>query len=250
MTRLLLAFLWLLVAPAAFAQPLASGYGPGMTSGAMTSAYGAPVLFGGPFSAPVVSSPYSTWNAAINPTQYAYTNGNLTAGCTGCGSAAYGTGDSTSTHSTGKYYFETVVNFSGTPCCFSTGVVNAAGLPSTGNSGNVCGQVCFVPGSGQMQNAGATVVTFSVPATGTVVRWAIDETDAAIWIAMGCAGLWNNSGTATPATPATGVSITGFSGATLYLATVDGFSSGNTAVLNVGSGGFSCALPSGYTAWH
>lgn len=159
----------------------------------------------------------------------------------------------TNGQTTGKYYFEYTFG-AGTVAVNShyLGLSLSSAVRDTSGS---LGGFRFIPQSTTTANLnfnGATSVSFSgltAMGSGTVVCFAVDMDNQRVWCRVGAAGNWNASGTATPATPSTGVSFAslGVSGISLiphiYLATT------NTAITaNFGDSAFTGTVPTGFTS--
>ncbi len=238
----LVAAMWLAcLPPVAMAQMIRLGAG--------FAASGAPI--------PPPPPAAGTWLATLNTPALIYSNGNDTvalnaADTAGTNAATY----ETTPRAGGKYYLELTVSYTGSPCCFSGGFVDSAALPTTGTSGgltNAYSGASIIFSTGVVSGGGsASLATLGAVASGSVVAFAYDVTNKAIWIKAGCAGQWNASSTANPATATGGLSLTGGTINTPYPAAGDGYFTGtaDVATINVGATAFACPIPAGFTAWN
>lgn len=192
---------------------------------------------------------FSTWDPTFSsPTVLTYSSGNKTIVCTNCST---GGGEfsarGTSSHASGHFYFEVTVNNNDQTCCYLVGVANSlmvnTALPSGGtDSGG------WNIASGTFQINGATIGTAATATTG-VLGIDIDITNKLVYLRVGAAGNWNNSGTANPCTSTGGFSLATLSAFTLFPAWGDGFTSTGSVTINTGGSAFSGTVPACSTAW-
>jgi hypothetical protein len=182
--------------------------------------------------------------AAFNPATVSNTslsNGNLTAthSNTSAGGARVA-----ATLTAGKYYFEMTLNV-------GSGGQDAFGLMlSSDNYLNfLTNGVAVQRATGNIYSNGITGKTLGAFANGNILGAAIDLTGRLAWFRKGAAGIWNNDGTANPATGIGGVTVVPtvafgpgvcFSGA--------GTAANDAYTANFGASAFSGAVPSGYAA--
>jgi hypothetical protein len=85
--------------------------------------------------------------------------------------------------------------------------------------------------------------------SGATIGCAVDLNAKLIWFRVAPSGLWNNSGTADPATGTGGLNIaTTVGGHGVAPAFVSG-NSADTVTLNLGNAAFSGTAPSGFRCW-
>lgn len=175
----------------------------------------------------------------------ALSNGNLTATAS---STAIGGVQSQDSQNAGQFYVEftyTTIAGGSTGAGFCTPAATYTGL-SSGNG--LLGLVVYK--SGTVRLNGATAVTIGALSNGALVCAAIDLTNMRAWFRLGATGNWNNSASATPATPSTGIDISGvFSTASPAwpFAVFDGGAS-DQITANFGASAFVGAVPTGFTA--
>ena len=178
------------------------------------------------------------WNVSDKSATVALSLLNLRATVSGGFGGARGVASNTA----GKYYWEYVyttifTNNINPGIALSSGSLTA---PSAGvvyvsrSSGNI-----FVNGSSSGSSLG------TIPAS-SVLGVAVDFTAQQIWFRLAPAGNWNGSGTANPATPLGGVSISAVSSGPLFP-----YMTGNTSdvlTANFGDSAFTGAVPAGFTS--
>lgn len=195
----------------------------------------------------------ATWDPAT-VALVTLSGGNLVATNTGTTQADQGAHVAfTSSHSTGKYYFEititTLTTVSATAIDIGVGISTTTftNLNNAGGSG-----VCIdVTSPGNVFADGSSVSTgggLGGASTGTVYGIAVDCDNDKIWFRKTSANLWNNSGTANPATNTGGIATN--SGALVPFVTFGGTGNvaGNVFTANFGATSFASAAPSGFTA--
>ena len=132
---------------------------------------------------------------------------------------------------------------------------NDANCINGGNATNLSGNGCV----GYLMN-GNLVIGNNTPnailsyTTGTILSFAWDLSAHKVWARAGCAGLWNNNGSANPGTGVGGFGIVDgvdWLAGISFVAMVDGFNgNANGATLNNGSVAFACTpIPSGFVRW-
>ncbi len=183
----------------------------------------------------------TTFNPLDKDANMTLSNGNLTATNNGSGNSNV---RGTTSKTTGKWYFEfsNIANInSGNYAClgFATPslVLNSANF--TGTAG--------VANNGNLPPSGATNLG-SAP-NGHNIGCCIDIPNALAWFRYD-GGLWNNSGTANPATGIGGCNIAGSAGAGTWFP-MAGLAAGaaETVTINCGQLAFAYAPPSGFTKW-
>jgi hypothetical protein len=169
-------------------------------------------------------------------------NANLTATTPGVASGAV---RGTKSLSSGKYYWEYVINsiFSNQ---MSMGVASASAVLSSVNNTGI--QASYVQRSGNIYaNSNISLASLGPRAVNDAIGIAVDFTAALIWFRVAPVGNWNNSGTANPATGVGGFSISALTGALYPLISFPGI--GVEAItMNSGASAFSGAVPSGFTS--
>lgn len=187
-------------------------------------------------------------NKNVNAT---LSNGNLTVTTS---PSAYSTALSTTSKSSGKWYFEATVNAIGGTTAFTFGV--ARSLPSGNEIGAFAGQVSFAAfGPGFLAN-GTTKATGTSASNGQVIGVAIDFTNTNVWIFVPGSGLWNNTVGDNPATNTGGLNdATWFNGgltsAVFGSPLFAGLSVFNSSQLtiNFGASAYAHAIPAGFQSW-
>lgn len=189
-----------------------------------------------------------TQNAALQPAFTTFnpvdlvnttlTNGDLTA----TNPAATGGVRGTASHTSGKNYWEyKIIAISSNS--LSVGVA----LASANLSGGTTTGVAIVNRLGGIfVNNTSTGVSLGTRAVNDVIGVAVDFTAGLIWFRVAPSGLWNNSGTADPATGTGGISISALSGA-LYPVYING-QAADAVTANFGASGFTGSVPSGFTS--
>lgn len=207
-----------------------------------------------PVFAPTVFMPKSagpggtvTFDPTFNSTP-AYSNGNLTAST----SSAHQAVRSTVNHNSGKYYCELKVI--ATPSgnydySFGVGITIYSSTPinALGNDSNLSGGT-DVAGDGNYYTNGNTPTACGISAlvNGDIVGIAIDFGGPSIWFRKN-GGNWNGSGTANPATPSGGISLSNLSGSLYFM--VNFYNAGTSVTLNFGQTSYSFTVPSGFGNW-
>lgn len=155
----------------------------------------------------------------------------------------------TSSHSSGKYYFEVTSTIAASGGNMSTGI----GTPTStftgiGNGGGVVGAIVYTgSGSGAIWVNGSNTVSLGTFMNGNIAGVAADLDNRRIWFRKNSAGNWNNSGTASPATNTGGFALP--AGAMVPFAVFGGGSAaGSTWTANFGASGFAGTVPTGFTA--
>jgi len=193
---------------------------------------------------------FATWDAA---TKVAVTlsGGDLVATNTGGGANNQGAKVATASgKSSGKYYFELVW----------TNLVNAAGFSQEEAVGiTMVSLVDYSNSTGTFKaaykgsvslNGGNAGINVGQQNSGDFICFALDQDNHKVWIRVGAAGLWNNSGSDNPATNNGGIGISSLTGALVPFTTFGGSggSSGNIRTAKFGASAFTGAVPSGFTS--
>jgi len=195
----------------------------------------------------------TTWNPSDKSANVTLSGSNLVATSTGAG-AVRSIGNS---YSTGLIYFE--IDVTAQTSDLSIGIANAAEtlsnaeqLGSTTNSVGCYTEFndgeLFLNNSALIGGGGASgsilgvhAFAFDFTASPPEVWWSAPNFRAS-------SVPWNKSGTANPSTLTGGVVLTGIS-AGPYMIAFGTDASGGSVTLATGSGGFSLAVPSGFTGW-
>lgn len=184
----------------------------------------------------------TTWNPSDKAANCTLTGSNLIATAGGINSWVR----TVDKQSTGSFYWE-ITATTNTLSSTGIGIASAAwvgtAFSGTGNCGGVThgGLIYF--------NAASTGVNIGTIASGTVVCIALDVAAQRIWFRPGAAGIWNNSGTANPATGVGGITTTGLGGGTVLTYPVFfGSSTNEAATANFGNSAFAGVVPSGFTS--
>ena len=193
----------------------------------------------------------TTLDPANKNTNATLSNGNLTVTTT---PSAYSTALSTTSKSSGKWYFEATVNSVGGTTALTFGL--ARSLPSGNEIGAFAGQVSFaVFGPGFLAN-GTTKSTGSGAANGQVIGVAADFTDTNVWIFVPASGLWNNTVGDNPGTNTGGLNDStwfngGLTSAVFGSPLFAGLSVYNSSQLTINFGAlpYTHAIPSGFSSW-
>lgn len=180
----------------------------------------------------------TTWNPADSAANVTLTNGNLTA--TSASSNVSKAIRSTTSRSTGKYYFELTIggtnNFSEIGLILAgTSLTTSLSLANPG-FGNDQGGTAYVNGA---TGSGFTYVS------GNVIGLAIDFDLLKFWIRKG--GVWQTN--AGPWDPATNTGGFGPFTAGTYFVAFNAFGAGVSATANFGATGFANAAPTGFSAF-
>lgn len=153
---------------------------------------------------------------------------------------------STTSHSSGKYYYEWMPNeFSGS--FIGAGFGNAAASLAS-YLGSSADSIAIVTDGNVYKSAGATA-TLSGIAEGDLICIAIDLGADLFWCRKG-AGNWNNNGSANPATGVGGIALpSGLTSGAVFagLSVQTGPNDAGTA--NFGGSAFGQTPPSGFSAW-
>lgn len=171
-------------------------------------------------------------------------NGNLTA--TYSGSNNTNAGIATTSHSSGKWYWEVVWNTVGA----SNAAVAGFAKPSITLNGYQIGitdsnSYGWAPGSPVYFNGGTVHTIESCGAT-LVMRFALDIGNSLIWFNCGTVN-WNNDPTADPATGVNGFSFSPLG--TPLTPAFSTFSNNDQVTAHFASGSFAFSAPSGFSPW-
>src|SRR5262249_50630625 len=187
----------------------------------------------------------TTWNPADKGANITLSNGNLTIANSSTVAAVRGTTSKT----TGKVYYEMVWTGSNFNLLSSSGCGVSLSTASL-ISANPAGVAYLRLSNGEIMNNGtASGTILGGLSTGQTICMAFDIGARRIWFRVNN-GLWNNSGSADPASNVGGidVSATFTAGASLY--PHSSASSGVTAATaDFGATAFAFTIPSGFVAW-
>jgi len=191
----------------------------------------------------------TTWNPSDKGTSVTLSGGNLTATASATGDMAV---RATTSHATGKYYFEVTVGATYTGGDTGPGIMTLAAARDTFGQ-NATGGVITYP-SGAIYYNGSPAPgspNIGAPGTGQIIGIAVDLVNMKVWMRLQ-AGTWKGSsaGPDDPATNTGGLSIsTVFGSAAAYPVQAFGPSaSGSTSTVNF-SGSFVNGPPSGFSSW-
>ncbi len=219
------AIIWLLLANLAVAQ-----FGGGIGGAGFSS------------PAPPAAAAGTTWNPANKTANTDLSNGNLTAAHANDGVATGASAWSIAGHSSGKYFWKLTVL---TPTPMGS-VSFFPGFSTDGNDGRGvfnADSVAYADTGRLLQNNVDLVGGLETYAVGDIISFALDLTGNKVWVKKN-SGLWNNDGSADPATGTNGVTFSALSAdahASEWVAS--NTSDGYTADFS-GSG-----APSGFGAW-
>jgi hypothetical protein len=184
----------------------------------------------------------TTFDPAHTDANLSLSGGNLIASL-GSAGGPYVNTRTIASHSSGKIYNEFVdTNDSGNSNSVCVGLLNSSQVTNNylGSSSNSVGYFGGGGGSGTVSINGSTVATVQGYAQGNTISMAEDTTGQLVWFGVN-GGIWNNSGSANPATGVGGISISGVTGP--YFGGVCENGSGTGLVM---TGNFGAASP-GYT---
>lgn len=199
------------------------------------------VIAGRGFLDPAIVSAATTWDSGNKGSGITLSGGDLVA----TGSASNSVVKSTTSHSTGKYYYEaTITNFAGAEYLFgiaSTGFSLAAGDMYTTTT------ACCVRAGDAIYFNGAALSGFLAGTTGDVMGFAIDL-DALLFWANRNGGAWTNSGN--PAAGTGGASIAALSGGPWFAACcLPHATTFNVLTANFGGSAYGQTPPAGFGNW-
>lgn len=165
--------------------------------------------------------------------------------------SANGASRSTTSHSTGKYYFEVTFGASMNAGFSEVGICNASASMSGGQLGSQANAAsCGFGDSLIYRNGSGIGVSGTVIAAGNVVRIAVDVGAKLMWFAVNSGG-WSGSGgagTGDPATATGGGDISGVVG-DLYVAVRVETNSNSVLTCNFGATAYSFTPPTGFGNW-
>lgn len=190
-------------------------------------------------SSSVIGAPTTTWNPADKGPNIVLSNGNLTAACPSGANSVRGT----SSHTTGKYYFEVLLG--GTGGNLGIGValatMSTSGIGPTGAAyENVANGAAFINGT----NSG----TVAIVAPTETCCVAVDFSNLKIWFRKNN-GTWDANVSHDPATNTGGFSLSAFSGSALFPVYASNSATGENGTANFGATAFTYSVPSGFSAW-
>ncbi len=193
-------------------------------------------------------SQYATLNGTT--AQVTMSNGNLTATHNSTVSNAGAT--STSTKTTGSWYFEAVFTTThGTADCVATALAGAT-FGNIVTNGTNC-VACYASGGAIWSNNANSTKSLGTIVSGDTIGFAIDLTNRLAWfrkLHSGSAGNWNGDVSANPATGTGGVTVAATVAANPFV----GFGGGSTATndqitTDFGTTPFAMTIPSGFNGW-
>lgn len=150
---------------------------------------------------------------------------------------------SSTSHTTGSYYFEaTVLSAMSTP---NVGIGIDNGLESVNNVGGQGGGVMWVGNGNVNYNGTVDAFTISAFSTSDVLGVAVNIGSGLVWFRDN-AGNWNNNGAANPATNTGGLSVPAATSTTFVVAQLA--TTGDAIQVNF-AGPFVNTAPSGYGNW-
>jgi hypothetical protein len=184
----------------------------------------------------------TTFDPAHTDVNLSLSGGNLIVSL-GTGGGPYVNTRTIASHSSGKIYNEFVdTNDGGNSNSVCVGLLNSSQVTNNylGSSSNSVGYFGGGGGSGTVSINGSTVATIQGYAQGNTISMAEDTAAQLVWFGVN-GGIWNNSGSANPATGVGGISIASVTGP--YFGGVCENGSGAGFVM---TGNFGAASP-GYT---
>ena len=202
---------------------------------------------------PISAFAQATWTSGQCGAGITLSNGNKTATHV-TGSSAWRSCYATTSHTTGKYYFEISVDSESSSLGWIAGIMNASG-PTTNYSGSDTNSIGIQRTGGGAadkyyngaQTTGISQCTLATQA-GAHVGFAIDIGNK-LWCTKDGTN-WYTGGSDSPVTPSGGGAISGITGAVFPSISLFGGSGANdVGTLFTQSGGFSFSIPSGYAAW-
>lgn len=162
---------------------------------------------------------------------------------------------STTSHSSGKYYFEATMGGNDASYAHSIGLASGTANLSSTSIGDTADSGSLFNGDVQFYTTGGSGSTgISYNGTSHVVCVAVDLDNDNIWYRIG-AGDWNNSGSNDPATNTGGKSISALTAdkPLFVLCTADSTAGGGSAnsvqTYNFGGSAYSHTPPSGFGNW-
>ncbi len=187
---------------------------------------------------------FGTLNPADKAVAITLSNGNLTA--THGAFVSWGTAKSTTSHSSGKYYWEWTVTNLAIASFTGAGFSNAAATVENYEGSSANGISIVTDGS--VYQSGSGTATIASSTTGDIIGLAIDIPHQTLWVRKN-GGLWNGSGGADPATNVGGVSLpSGLASGSIF-AGIEVQSSLDAGTANFGATAFTQTVPSGFSAW-
>jgi SPRY domain len=189
---------------------------------------------------------FATLDPSNTSANITLSNGNLTATCNTTNNIG-NVSRTTTSHSTGKYYFEVTVVLAVGSVTQGIGVINstesvtnnALGFSGTNSIGYFTSNGAYYLNSVHTGN-------FASATTGDVVGVAVDLTNNNIWWRTN-AGNWNNSGTANPATNTGGQSISTLTGP--LFAGIEADTVNGSLSVNFGATSYAFTPPTGFGNW-
>lgn len=198
----------------------------------------------GLLSAPAFAQ--TTWNPADKAANITLSGGNLTANAS-VGGTGYGFVRATSSHSSGKWYFELNITADSVSSSIILGIVNAASstvaVPGVLDA-NGSMYVSYTGTVGAIYaNSAGTVLSATPYTTGATIGVAVDVTNHLVYFARN--NVWQNA-----ANPSAGT------GGINYITTSPVFpffgaqtNEYTTAVANFGASAYAYTIPSGFSSW-
>jgi hypothetical protein len=190
----------------------------------------------------------TTWSASDKASNVVLSNGNLTVGAN---SITAGAVRSVASKVSGKWYFETTwTNPTGGAGSNGVGIATATAPLSGGGAslpGNGTGGCVVFVGGNVFFNGVVSGVNIGAVANGQTTCVAIDLVNSSIWFRIN-GGIWNNSGTANPASNIGGISILTLFPGNPAFAVVTTNGTVPSCVANFGMSAFTQAVPAGFTA--
>jgi hypothetical protein len=185
----------------------------------------------------------TTWNPSDKNASITLSGGNLTAASS---AGSFVSLRAIASHSTGKFYRENTVVQSANP-----NNINAGGIAnSTAGLSNYMGvdtNSVSIFGAGGVFLNNVNIATVAAYGVGDVLCDAVDLGALLIWFRTN-GGLWNNSGTANPATGAGGISIASLAGGP-YLPSASMDTTIDIMTANFGATAYAQSVPSGFGNW-
>jgi hypothetical protein len=184
---------------------------------------------------------HATWNTTDSVSGITRSNGNLT--LTYTSGTSFQSVRATSSHSSGKYYFEVTVTSEANNTVI--GLANANYVTTNGLIYNSLDSVGYRE-DGLVQTNNGPLTTVQTWGDNTI-SVAVDLGTQLLWLRVDN-GNWNNSGTASPATGTGGISISSLNAGPFFPA-VALHDTTETNTANFGATAYAQSVPAGFGNW-
>lgn len=193
----------------------------------------------------------STWNPFNKSSNITLSASNFTAAGISTGGASSNV-FSTTTKTTGKWYFEFNAlsrdASGGSAMCIANALQSVSA--GAGNVNSVFCQMSPPPAAnGVVIYNGTTLGNGFNLTTNTGCALAVDLSALLIWVMSIPGGFWNSSATANPATGAGGYSLAGFTGPYFTMYSTFGATPADSCQVNFGATPFTNTPPAGFARW-